>query len=193
MVIAAEPMFVERRPMTFASKRKNMKPAGPKPVTASYLRNAAMHYISAHAASVAMLRQVLERRAKRRLVVKTLDEPTRTLIDTAVAELQALGLIDDARFAENRTAALVGKGLSKRRIADGLKSKGIAKDTVERMVAGDIDEIAQARRFVERKRLGPFRRGGMTPESRRKDLAALARAGFSFAIAACALAAPDPD
>ncbi len=172
---------------------KNRKLTGPKPATASYLRNAAMHYISAHAASEAMLRQVLERRAKRRLVVKVLEAEARALIESTVAELQALGLIDDARFAENRTAALVGKGLSKRRIADGLKSKGIAKDTIERMVAGDIDEIAQARRFVERKRLGPFRRGGMTPESRRKDLAALARAGFSFAVAARALAEPDPD
>ena len=173
--------------MTLGSKRARKKPAGPKPVTAAYLRNAAMHYLSAHAASTAMVRQVLERRAKRRLAVKTLEDTVRAQIEATITELQALDLIDDARFAENRTAALAGKGLSRRRIAEGLKSKGIAKDTIERMVSGDIDEVVQARRYVERKRLGSFRRGGMTPESRRKDLAALARAGFSFAIASHAL------
>ncbi len=173
--------------MSFGSNRKSAKPAGPQPVTATYLRHAAMHYISAHAASTTMARQVLERRAKRRLVTTTLDVDTRQLIDAAIAELQALGLLDDARFAEGRTAALARKGLSSRLIAQGLRAKGIARETIEKSGIGHIDELAQARRLVQRKRLGSSRRGGMTPESRRKDLAALARAGFTFAISAQAL------
>ncbi|MFM9942713.1 MAG: regulatory protein RecX [Hyphomicrobiaceae bacterium] len=178
--------------MSFGSQRKSTKPSGPKPVTATYLRNAAMHYISAHAASAAMVRDVLIRRAKRRLVVKTLDTPTLDLIDAAIAELKALGLVDDARFAEGRTAVLARKGLSSRLIAHGLRTKGIAKETIEKSVsAGHFDELAQARRLVERKRLGAGRRGGMTPETRRKDLAALARAGFTYAVSAQALDQPE--
>ena len=140
-----------------------------------------------------MVRQTLERRAKRRLAVRSLETATIELMDAAIAELLSLGLIDDAKFAETRTATLVRKGLSRNRVAQGLRAKGISKDMVERAVTGEIDELVQARRFVERKRLGSLRRGGMTPESRKKDLGALARAGFGFAIAAKALSEPEAE
>ena len=179
--------------MHLRSKRPASKPAGPRPVTASYLRKAALHYISGRAASVAMVRQTLERRAKRRLTVRTLEPAMIALIDAAVAGLLNLGLLDDAKFAETRTATLTRKGLARNRIVQGLRAKGIAKDTIERAVTGDFDELAQARRFVERKRLGSLRRAGATPQSRKKDLGALARAGFGFAIAAKALADPDAE
>ena len=98
---------------TVTQQRSNSPrtPAKPRPVTASYLRNSAMHYLSQRAASVAMLRQTLERRAKRRLAVKMLEPETRALIETAITDLQALGLVNDARFAENRAASLARKGL----------------------------------------------------------------------------------
>ncbi len=169
------------------------KPVGPRPVTASYLRNAAMQYLSTRSASTAMLRQTLERRAKRRLDVKLLADDTRSLIDKTVADLVALGLVNDAKFAEARAASLVRKGLSRQRITLGLRAKGIDGDTLEQTIATDLDDLTQARRFVERKRLGSWRRGGATPETRDKDLRALARAGFSYQIAAQALAATTDD
>ena len=129
----------------------------------------------------------MQRRAKRRLAVRTLDQDVETLIDKAVVELVALGLIDDAKFAESRAASLVRKGLSRGRISQGLTAKGLGKEVVAKAIGADIDELAQARRFVERKRLGSKRRGGATPESRKRDLSALARAGFSFAVATAAL------
>lgn len=162
-----------------------------RPVTAAYLRKAALHYISGRAASVAMVRQTLERRAKRRLDVRALEAATAALIEAAIAELLALSLLDDAKFAEIRTGTLAHKGLSRSRIAQGLRAKGVAKETVAQAVTDDIDELAQARRFVERKRLGARRRGGVTPASRKKDLGALARAGFGFGIAAKALSEAD--
>lgn len=189
-------------PMTFAAKapskapaeRRNARgPAKPRPVTASYLRNSAMHYLAGRAASATMVRQTLQRRAKRRLAVRMLDQDVETLIDEAVVELIGLGLIDDAKFAESRTASMVRKGLSRGRIARGLSAKGLGKEVVASAVGADIDELVQARRFVARKRLGANRSGGATPESRKKDLSALARAGFSFAIATAALRDPETD
>ncbi|MEZ5818226.1 MAG: regulatory protein RecX [Hyphomicrobiaceae bacterium] len=138
-----------------------------------------------------MVRRLLERRAMRRLAVRRLDEATEKMIADAVSELADLGLIDDARFAEARAASLAGRGLSGRRIRMGLREKGIAPETISEAVGDGIDELAQARVFVARKRLGRWRRGGMTPETRRKDLAALARAGFAFRIASQALDDPD--
>lgn len=173
------------------SRRAGDKPAGPKPVTAAYLRNSALQYLSTRSASVAMLRQTLERRAKRRLIVQSLETETKALIEAAIANLAALGLVDDQTFADNRAASLARKGLSKRRIGQGLKLKGIADDTIEAAIAPDVDDLAQVQIFIRRKRLGHFRRGGATPESRTKDLRSLARAGFSYRIAAQALDEPE--
>jgi regulatory protein len=160
-------------------------------VTASYLRNAALHYVSQRAASQAMVRDILVRRAKRRLAVRSLEAETAQLIEAAVAELVGLGLVDDARFAEGRAARLAGKGLPRSRIARELAAKGVAPETVAVTLGDDLDELAQARRFVASKRLGALRRGGMTPDTRRKDLAALARAGFAYRVACAALDVAD--
>ena len=163
----------------------------PRPVTAVYLRNAAMHYLATRSASTSMLKQTLERRAKRRLCVKQLTEETHDLIDQAVAALVALGMVNDASFAQSRARSLQSKGLSRRRITEGLRLKGIAGEQAANAVDPALDELTQARRFAERKRLGAWRRGGASPETRDKDLRALARAGFSYAIANRALSGSD--
>lgn len=183
--------------MKFASKNNVVKgrkaprgATGARPVTASYLRNAAMHYLSGRTASTSMLRQILTRRATRRLGVRSLDDDMRSLIDKAVADLVALGLIDDARYAENRAASLRRKGLSIKRIGLGLKQKGIDAALASRAIASDLDDLSQARLFAERKKLGPWRRGGADPAKRQKEVQALMRAGFSYSIAAKALTGP---
>lgn len=135
-----------------------------------------------------MLRQTLTRRAKRRLAIKSLDEAARDLIEKTIADLVGLGLINDGRFAENRAAALQRKGLSIKRIGIGLKQKGIDQVTATRAIAPGLDDLSQARLFAERKKFGPWRRGGVDPSKRPKELQALMRAGFSYAIAMKALA-----
>jgi regulatory protein len=175
------------------AKKSRKTVFGPRPVTASYLRNAAMHYLSGRSASEVMLRQTLERRAKKRLAVRALSEETTALIAAALAEMITLRLVDDVKFAEGRAASLARKGLGKRRIAMGLRQKGIVGDKIEAAIAPDLDELTQARRFAERKRLGTWRRDGGSRETRDKDLRALARAGFSYGIAAKALEQPEAD
>jgi regulatory protein len=191
-----KPIWAEQRPTTPMQNRRPASTArttGPRPVTPAYLRNAAMHYLSGRSASVAMLQQTLDRRAKRRLAVRTLEPEICTLIETTIAELLKLGLLNDAKFAENRAASLTRKGFSKSRIGLGLKQKGITGATLEAAISPDHNDLVQARLFAQRKRLGHWRRGDTAPEKRDKDLRALARAGFSYAISAKALAEPDPD
>jgi regulatory protein len=165
---------------------KAPRPAS-RPVTAAYLHKAATRYVSARSASGAMVRQTLERRAKRRLAVTALDETTLGLIEAVMSDLAKLGLIDDARFAQARAASLAAKGLPGRRIAAVLRAKGVEPDTIAVAGAADVDELAQARRYVERKRLGRHRTGEATAGTHLKDLRALARAGFSYAVAVKAL------
>jgi regulatory protein len=181
--------------MTLGSRPDRARQAvKPKPVTASYLRASALHYLSARAASRDMLRQVLERRAKRRLQVQSLERDIVVLITAALDGLVEHGLLDDQRYAEGRVATLQRRGFSRRRIELGLKQKGLDAETIRDALGDDIDEVAQANRFAERRRLGRFRVNATgAAANQQKDLRALMRAGFSHAIAAKVLAGEKDD
>ena len=110
-------------------------------------------------------------------------------IETVIAALTRGGLLDDARFASSRIRVLRSRGLSARAIAAKLRHQGIARDTIDAALAAHaedegVDELAAGRTFARKRRLGRHHR---TPEARaerrEKDLAKMARAGFSFGIA----------
>lgn len=164
------------------------------PVTAAYLRRAALHYLSQRAASRQMLADTLERRARRRLATRELPADVVELITTTLDALAAERLLDDRAYAATRLATLGHRGLSRRRIAAGLAEKGLDRETIAAAVAdAAVDDLAQARRFAERRRLGPWSTRPDTEDRRRKDLAALGRAGFSYDIARRALASDTPE
>jgi regulatory protein len=166
----------------------------PKPVTTSYLSSVGMAYLAQRSASRSMLLQVFKRRALRRQQVKTLEPDVLALVNATLDQLTALGLLDDARFAVGRAATLQRKGLPARRIAAGLKQKGLDGETISTAMANPIDEVAQARRFAERRRLGPWRSGLSRQDDAtrdEKDLRALMRAGFNFRTAKAALTTDD--
>lgn len=114
------------------------------------------------------------------------------LLDEIVAQCVSLQLVDDRRFAEARAASLRRKGLSGRAVAGRLAAKGVNRDLVADVAPADAEaELAAARIAARRKRLGPWRRTGDDPAHaaslRSKELAALARLGFSFAVARAVL------
>jgi regulatory protein len=65
--------------------------------------------------------------------------------------------------------------------------KGVSAEVVAKKLADATAELSEeeaAKIWARKKRLGPFRTNTKTrEENRQRDLAALARAGFSFAIA----------
>ena len=71
--------------------------------------------------------------------------------------------------------------LSLRRLLDGDTIDGALAELVEE-VDGDTD-IAAARAYARRRRLGPWRLSEVRAEHRDKDLAALGRAGFAWEVA----------
>jgi regulatory protein len=156
-----------------------------------------MAYLSQRSASRSMLRQTFKRRALRRLQVKVLDAEVLALIETTLDQLITLGVLDDTRFAVGRAASLQRKGLPARRVAMGLKQKGLNNDVIGAAMAQPLDDYAQARRYAERKRLGPWRMSQPREDARttrdEKDLRALMRAGFPFRIAKAALTTPSDD
>ena len=156
------------------------------PVSPEALMRMASFYLARYSASTARLRDVLERKVRRRCDLSEVSHPDaadlRALIDGVIERLTRAGLIDDAAYARGRAGALARKGLPAWRIKAELKRQAIdvAADGIAEAV--DLDETAQAVRLAQRKRLGPYRPGAREPY-RDKDVRALARAGFSVGLA----------
>jgi len=102
------------------------------------------------------------------------------------------GMLDDARFAKNLASQLSARGKSARAISQKLAVRGVPSEVAgELMAARKLDEpsaeLEAARAYVRKRRLGHHRSADKRDEYRHKDLASLARQGFSFDIAKRAL------
>jgi regulatory protein len=166
----------------------------PGPLTRAELERAALRYLERFDSSASNLRRLLlsklTRHARKRAVA--VSDGERALVQELVERYCSSGLIDDRRFALARARGLRDRGASTRAIQHKLLAKGVsAADVAQAVTDCDRDEpeaeLAAARAFARRRRLGPYA-SEQTNERRRKDLAALARAGFSFDIARRALA-----
>ena len=146
----------------------------------------ASHYLARYSASTARLRDVLERKVRRRCELRDAPVPEpdemRALVEGVVARLTRAGLVDDAAYGRGRAAALARKGWPAWRVKADLARQDIDIAQEEVAEAVDLDEAAQAARLAQRKRLGPYRPGEREPY-RDKDIRALVRAGFPVGLA----------
>jgi regulatory protein len=173
-------------------------------MTLSRLENIARYYIERFATTAAHLRRVLSRRTERARRVHGGDASEFAgWIEQVVERLVRLKLVDDARYAADRAASLRRLGRGPGRIRALLAAKGVPRATIERVIAetsedesGEDASFAAALAYVKRRRFGAFGKPLTDKLERSKkqarELAALGRAGFSFAIARRALAA-EPD
>jgi regulatory protein len=115
------------------------------------------------------------------------------LIAAIIARYREAGLLNDAAFAEARARSLFERGQPLRAIRLKLAQKGVGTAEIESALAalaedeGDGNARALDReaalRLARRRRLGPWRDPARRKDMRERDLAALARAGFSYGIA----------
>lgn len=174
--------------MTSNEENKEKKKGIPRAVTPAYLERAALAYLEKHASSSENLRRVLQRKTANRCRLRgeeavSFDEE----IDAVIAKALRLSLLDDARYAQARVATLRRRGNSRRLIQAKLAAKGLGRDVVEQALSDeDATEDQAARSLVRRRRIGPYRRVDRL-EFRQKDIATLARAGFSHEIARAAI------
>jgi regulatory protein len=183
------------------AKKARRQPSPPR-LTAKSMENAAVHYLGRFSASTKNLRRVLQNRvlrARRRggEVPADID----ATIEAIIAKLMKLQLVDDTTFAQQRSLSLRRRGGSTRQIRGKLKLAGISDEQIDQAVGaadaerGDADgkgELRAALRLAERRRLGPYRLKERK-EHRQRDLAALARAGFSIDVARKVADAADAD
>ena len=183
----------------------------PKPLTRASLERIALHYLDRYPSSTLNLRRVLERRAERNRAAHDGDPAEHgAWIDAVVKKLAGQGLLDDRAYAAAVARRLRTRGSSRRLIAARLSGKGVPEEIVRSVLDEDAAspdaEQRAASVFARRRGLGPHRPVPHRPdphrpdpearaEHRARDLAALARAGFSYDIAASVIdpppAAPD--
>lgn len=171
----------------------------PKKITPAYLEKAALFYLERYSSSAQNLRRVLDRKIRRSIEVHgapTRDEAAGWVADL-IAKLQRNRLLDDQAYAISRVRRLYAEGKSLGRIRQTLAVKGIGKDDVdaalERLAAessAPVSDLPAAAAFARKRKLGPYRGDpAQRAEMRQKDLGALARRGFSQAVAMKVLSA----
>ena len=174
------------------------KRRGPRKATRQHLENKATYYLARFAASRQSVRRVLMGAVRRSADHHGTDaEAGEKEVEAILDKLTGLGLLDDAAFAEARARSLRRRGTSARAVRGRLAQQGVDADLVQAALgAADAEvggEFAAAARLARRRGLGPYRRVRAGQGDRDKDLAALARAGFSYDIARAVVAAATPE
>jgi regulatory protein len=157
-------------------KKKQVKQA--KTLSESYLRNAGLYYLQRHPTSIAHFLAVMDRKMQRSARAHPDQDITlfkKFVRERLVPEFERAGFLNDALYASALAASLRRRGLPHRVIANRLKMKGVGVP----LVPEGHDDLRAAFIYARRKRLGPFATKDRDPQ---KDLAALARAGFSYDI-----------
>ncbi len=169
------------------SAEDKAKPKRPPNVTRIGLEGAALRYLERFDCSVARLKKVLMERvakAARAGVEEAAAAPA--IVELILERYQESGLINDQRFAKNFAERQRDRGASRRMIEQKLRARGISSETVEQLLPRNesaSSELDAAQAFARRRRLGPHRKPETREAYRRKDLMAMARAGFNYDVA----------
>ena len=170
-------------------KKRKRRPT--PPLTANWLKTEAMRHLQRWPASEQRVRRLMWDRVKR---AQSFHGGTREeaapLVNEAMADLVQRKVLNDGRLAELWVDSLMRRGTSRRMIVQKLRLKGIDARHINAAIAGYVPddgsnpEHSSAAAYAKRRRLGPYRRPvDDSYERRQKDLAAMARAGFSYSIA----------
>ena len=163
------------------------------PPSEQSLREAAIAHLARYASTRAGLARVLARRvdnwAKRarrtgdREQIGEQAAAAKSLIQPIVAKLTAIGAVDDQSFAAIRSRSLTRAGRSGRAVAALLVAKGVPSEIAREVLPPDpAREFGACLAAAKKRRLGPFSAApGL--DARNRELATLARAGFSERIA----------
>jgi regulatory protein len=175
-------------------KRHKREKRPPKKITEKYLYNAGLAYLQRFTASTEHFRKVMGRKIHRScLHHKEQDrEACDAMLDKTIAKLQELALLDDTAYAKGMVTSYRNKGFPASMILLKLQQKGLTRDQITAALSQVDEENAPSDyiaglRFIRRKRLGAFKKREKEFE---KELAALARNGYSYDLARKILETP---
>ena len=162
---------------------------------------AGLRHLARMSASTASVRRILERRLVKLVPPDPSGGPAevdKRPIETAIGRLHDLGYLDDVAFARGKSRSLTIRGLSKLGVRQQMVRHGVDRDVAAAAydaLVDDIDEpeVAAARAFVRKRKLGWHRPAEERTAQRLADLAKLLRHGFPADIARAALDEPEDD
>lgn len=168
----------------------------PRKITETYLHNAGLYYLGRFAASKARFRAVMMRKVRRSCNAHPDQDEAAcvSMVDALIRKFENAGLLEDKTYARGVVRSLRRRGKSKRHVLEGLKARGISPElALGELTLHDTDEYedpAQAEQqaaliYARRKKLGPF--GMNRSKNPEKDLACMARGGFSYETSRIAL------
>lgn len=160
----------------------------PTPRMLSWARNSTVYRIERRMHTERQLFDAIARKAREKFEDIT-DTQVKALADFAVKFAYDNRALDDKAYAEISSRSGMRSGRSKRAVAQRLTRKGIARDTAAEAVE-QMDDLFAAVVLARKRAFGPFRKAEPDDRRKAKELAAFARAGFSFDIARKALAMP---
>jgi regulatory protein len=150
------------------TRSKTPKP----PLDLAGLLDYAVRSLSSKMKSVRDLRRKMAERAEP-------GEAGQIAMDAVILKLKDLGYLSDERFAADFTRLRKeNQKFGKRRVQQGLLQKGIAQDLTNTTLASaydDIDEVALAKQYVERKRM----KKPLNEKETARTMRRLIAAGFS--------------
>ena len=153
----------------------------------------AVNYLGRYASSRHNLVQILKQFASRKLTDFNADDIAAAIHQT-IDQCEQLGYLDDWRFAVTMARRQRHLGRSQAVIRQRLRQHALGDDIIAHALAEADENIANgdlqaAIRFAQRRRLGPFAKRHsahyqrLDPHAQKKrDLGAMARAGFSIVI-----------
>ena len=164
----------------------------------------AVDYLGRYASSRHKLGQILQRFANRKLTDYEADDIAAAIQQT-IDQCSQLGYVDDGQFAVTVARNERRLGRSQSVIRQRLRQHALSDDIIAHAIA-EVDEnnangdMKAAIRFARRRRLGPFAKRHSAHHQRlnshqwkKRDLGAMARAGFSMVISQQVLDHDNPD
>lgn len=150
------------------------------PLTPAALNELALRYVGRFATTRAKLRSYLHRKVRERGWSESVPPPD---VDALAERFAERGYVDDASYALSKSRSLSGRGYGKARLMQSLRVAGVGDDDAEAARAyADNEALAAAVRYAQRRRIGPFAAQSPDPKARDRALAAMVRAGHSFAL-----------
>ena len=164
-------------------KKKNRK------ITKSYLNGIAYRYLERYATTEANLFFILKRKVDRIINQQEQNDDDYSEIENwineVITECVKHSLVDDRLYAESKLNSYTISGNSIPTIKNKLRSKGVPLEIINEVVDKAIENTPNmnqisAIKYVKKRRFGPFRIRQSNERTDEKELAAMARAGYSY-------------
>ena len=159
------------------------------------IRKFAYSYLEKYSPSKQQLRTYLFKKLIKTNQKKSSKKEAFNLIDSVISTLVDQKLLSDKYYSDTKSKAFLKRGYSLNKIRYNLIKKGIdekyIKDSISKIKENESNpDFFSAIKMCKRRRIGPCREESNRPLFYKKDIAILARSGFSYELSKKVLEVP---